>query len=71
MRLKKKSPDFVLFLTVMSLLSLGVIMVFSASEYSTLVTYNDSFYFFKRQLVWALQGIRGRFHRGGQPGGPG
>lgn len=61
MRLKKKSPDFVLFLTVMSLLSLGVIMVFSASEYSTMVTYNDSFYFFKRQVVWALLGLTAMF----------
>jgi len=57
MRYKKKSPDFILFLTVMSLLSIGVVMVFSASEYSTLVNYNDSFYFFKRQLVWALLGL--------------
>ena len=58
---KRKSPDFVLFLTVMSLLSLGVVMVFSASEYSTLIYYNDSFYFFKRQLMWALLGLTAMF----------
>lgn len=58
---KKKSPDFVLFITVMSLVSLGVIMVFSASEYSTLVYYNDSFYFFKRQVLWALLGLAAMF----------
>ncbi|NLI11823.1 stage V sporulation protein E [Pelotomaculum propionicicum] len=57
MSIRKKSPDFVLFLTVMSLLSLGVIMVLSASEYKTLIDYNDSFYFFKRQLIWAAMGI--------------
>ncbi|MDF9408641.1 MAG: Lipid II flippase FtsW [Pelotomaculum sp. PtaB.Bin013] len=57
MQQKKKSPDFVLFLTVISLLSIGVVMVFSASEYSTLVNYNDSFYYFKRQLAWALLGL--------------
>jgi len=57
MQPKKKSPDFILFLTVLSLLSIGVVMVFSASEYSTLVRYNDSFYFFKRQVVWALLGL--------------
>ncbi|HOV79785.1 MAG TPA: stage V sporulation protein E [Bacillota bacterium] len=61
MRLKKGSPDFVLFLTVMSLLSLGLIMVFSASEYSTLIYFNDSFYFFKRQLLWALFGLTAMF----------
>ncbi len=60
-RLKKKSPDFVLFLTVLSLLSLGVVMVFSASEYSTLINYNDSFYFFKRQVLWALIGLATMF----------
>ncbi len=57
MRPKKSSADFLLFLTVLSLVSLGVIMVFSASEYSTLIYYNDSFYFFKRQLLWALLGL--------------
>lgn len=57
MQQKRKSPDFVLFLTVLSLLSIGVVMVFSASEYSTMVAYNDSFYFFKRQLLWALLGL--------------
>lgn len=57
MRIKKSSADFVLFLTVLSLVSLGVIMVFSASEYSTLIYYKDSFYYFKRQLIWALLGL--------------
>lgn len=57
MQLKKKSPDFALFLTVLSLLSIGVVMVFSASEYSTLIRYDDSFYFFKRQVIWALLGL--------------
>lgn len=61
MKPKKKSPDFILFITVMSLLSLGVIMVFSASEYSTLIYYNDSFYFFKRQVLWALLGLTAMF----------
>lgn len=57
MQLQRKSPDFVLFLTVMSLLSIGVVMVFSASEYSTMVTHDDSFFYFKRQLIWALLGL--------------
>lgn len=61
MRQKKNSPDFLLFLTVMSMLSLGVVMVFSASEYSTMVNYNDSFHYFKQQLVWALLGLAAMF----------
>lgn len=61
MRVKKNSPDFILFLTVLSLLSIGVVMVFSASEYSTLIDYNDSFYFFKRQVIWALLSLGAMF----------
>lgn len=57
MQAKKKSVDFVLLITVMTLLSLGVVMVFSASEYNTLINYNDSFYYFKKQVGWALIGL--------------
>ncbi|GAB6181888.1 putative lipid II flippase FtsW [Desulfotomaculum defluvii] len=57
MRLKKRPPDFLLFLTVLMLLSVGLVMVFSSSEYVTMVRYGDSFYFFKRQLLWALLGL--------------
>lgn len=61
MTLKRKSPDFVLFITVMCLLSIGVIMVLSASEYKTLIYYNDSFYYFKRQLLWSLLSLTAMF----------
>ncbi len=61
MRLKKRPPDFVLFLTVLMLLSVGLVMVFSSSEYVTMVRYGDSFYFFKRQLLWALLGLIAMF----------
>ncbi|RYD05483.1 hypothetical protein N752_09055 [Desulforamulus aquiferis] len=61
MRLKKRPPDFVLFLTVLMLLSVGLIMVFSSSEYVTMVRYGDSFYFFKKQLLWALVGLVAMF----------
>lgn len=54
-----RPPDFILFLTVLILLSIGVVMVFSASEYAALVRYHDSFYFFKRQFFYALLGIAG------------
>lgn len=56
-----KPPDFILFLCVLTLLSIGVIMVFSASEYAALVRYHDTFYFFKRQFFYALLGIAGMF----------
>ena len=60
MRAKKRPPDFLLFITVLMLLAIGVVMVFSASEYSALVReyYNhDPFYFFKKQLMFAIVGL--------------
>ena len=57
MQPKKNSPDFVLFITVLTLLAVGVVMVFSASEYSTLVYYGDSFHYFKLQLGWSILGL--------------
>lgn len=61
MLVKRQAPDFLLFISVLMLLSIGIVMILSASEYSTLVRYNDSFYFFKRQLVWALIGLGSMF----------
>jgi cell division protein FtsW len=52
-----KSPDFIIFYTVIALLGLGVVMVFSSSAVSAFVNFNDSYYFLKRQIVWALLGI--------------
>jgi cell division protein FtsW len=61
MRLKKRSPDFVIFLVTILLLSIGLIMVFSSSAIRAGVEQNDSFYFLKRQLIWALIGLAGMF----------
>lgn len=57
MRLKRKSPDFILFMSVIMLLSIGLVMVFSASQYVTIIRYEDSFYYFKRQFIWAVLGV--------------
>lgn len=57
MRLKKGPPDFVLFITVMALLGIGLIMVFSSSAVTSYVEYHDRYYFFKRQLLWAAISI--------------
>ncbi|MEW6171464.1 MAG: putative lipid II flippase FtsW [Bacillota bacterium] len=54
-----RPPDFILFLSVLTLMSIGVVMVFSASEYAALVRFHDSFYFFKRQFFWAVIGVIG------------
>ena len=52
MRAKRnRPPDFLLFLSVMMLLSIGLIMVFSSSYYFAMdPPFNDKFYFFKSSL---------------------
>jgi cell division protein FtsW len=57
MRLKKGPPDFVLFITTLTLLGIGLVMVFSSSAVTASVTYGDAYYFFKKQLIWALIGL--------------
>ncbi len=57
MAFRPKSPDFIIFFAVLALLGLGVIMVYSSSAVSAYVNYNDSYYFLKRQIIWASLGI--------------
>lgn len=57
MRSQRRSPDFSIILITLLLLSIGIIMVFSASAYSAYLTYGDAYYYLKRQLTWALLGI--------------
>ncbi|WP_366924818.1 stage V sporulation protein E [Metallumcola ferriviriculae] len=54
---KRKSPDFLIFFVTLLLLSVGIVMVFSASAYSSYMTYGDAYYYLKKQLLWALLGV--------------
>lgn len=61
---KKKlgKVDFALFFIIMLLVSFGVIMVYSASSYSAFFSANynyDSYYFLKKQGMWAIIGTVG------------
>jgi cell division protein FtsW len=49
--------DFVLFATVMLLVSIGVVMVYSASSYSSAFKLNDPEYYLKKQFMWACIGL--------------
>jgi len=63
-RMRRKAPDFVLFLTVLTLLSIGLVMVFSASAYfagDPEGPFRDPFHFFKRQLFGAVLGLGAMF----------
>lgn len=54
----RRQPDLILFLAVMGLVTLGIIMVFSASQYMAADSaINDSFYFLKKQCLWAVIGV--------------
>lgn len=58
---KKKSSDFPLLLTVLMLVVVGIVMVFSSSHYYALSKMNDSYHFLKRELMWAGIGLLGMF----------
>lgn len=53
----KSTYDYSFLIIVLVLLSFGLIMVFSASSASAFYNFNDSYYFVKKQLMWAGIGI--------------
>lgn len=57
-RIKKTQYDFGFLLTVIILLIIGLIMVFSASYPSAYYSHDgNGFYFIERQLIWAVLGV--------------
>ncbi|WP_243386735.1 stage V sporulation protein E [Bacillus kexueae] len=58
---KKSTPDFILLIITISLLSIGLIMVYSASAVWATYKFDDSFFFAKRQLLFAGLGIVAMF----------
>ena len=55
-----KPADWWVFFSVMTLLGVGLIMVFSSTQYiAQYAPYNDSFYFLKKQGIGALIGLGG------------
>ena len=61
MKIKKKSPDWWIFFPVMVLLVIGIIMVFSSSQYFAQYDYDDAFYFLKKQGESAMIGLIAMF----------
>ena len=54
---KVKQIDWILFIAILTILSLGMLMVYSASSIWADYKFNDSFYFVKRQLLFAGVGV--------------
>ena len=53
--------DFSFFLIVIILLTFGLVMLVSATYASAKVNYGDSYYFIKRQLIFAAVGLAAMF----------
>ncbi len=55
--MRQEVPDFLIFFIVVTLLGIGVILVFSATSISSYQKFGDSFHYLKRQLIWSIIGI--------------
>lgn len=56
-RQSRRSPDIIMFSAALLLLTIGVIMVFSASTVTAYADTGDPYFYLKRQALWALLGI--------------
>jgi len=54
---EKNSPDLILFITVIILVAIGICMVFSSSFIMAYKWYGDSYYFLKKQILYAIIGL--------------
>ncbi|SHH38019.1 stage V sporulation protein E [Clostridium grantii] len=59
--LRKQQVDFILLSCIMSLVAIGVIMVYSASSHIALYKYKNDLYFLKRQGAFAFLGFTSMF----------
>ncbi|MFO7815356.1 MAG: stage V sporulation protein E [Halanaerobiales bacterium] len=59
--MNKKSIDYILLFAVLTLLAIGIIMIFSASSVRGEELFNDSYYFLKKQLTFAVIGLIAMF----------
>ncbi len=57
MIIEKKSPDLWLFIAVTILMAIGICMVFSSSYVMAYKWYGDSYFFLKRQILYAIIGL--------------
>ncbi|MFW6035126.1 MAG: putative lipid II flippase FtsW [Halothermotrichaceae bacterium] len=54
---EKQAPDYIIFFVVLILMTMGLIMILSASSIRAYNMYGDSFYLFRHQLIWSLVAI--------------
>ncbi|NLK00631.1 MAG: putative lipid II flippase FtsW [Clostridia bacterium] len=56
-RPKRGKPDFIIFFAAVMLLVIGIVMVFSASSVVAYMDKGDTFFYLKRQFLWASIGV--------------
>jgi cell division protein FtsW len=54
---QRRDPDFALILVVLLLLGIGLVMVFSASYIASEESYDDPYYYLRRQGMWIALGV--------------
>ncbi len=54
---KRKPVDYILLAVLITLVCMGLMMVFSASAPAAFEEFGDSLHYFKRQLAWVLMGL--------------
>lgn len=57
----RTAPDFWMMVSILGLLAIGIVMVYSAGSVLAFHDYGDSFYFVKRQLLFAVLGLAAMF----------
>ena len=50
------TPDFLFLILIFTLVLFGLVMIFSASQYTSYVQYGNIWFYFKKQLLWSLLG---------------
>lgn len=54
---KPNNFDHILLFVIVSLMGIGLVMVYSASSVTSLAKMSDGLFYFKRQLVWVIIGL--------------
>ena len=58
-RIQSKTGDLSILLLVAILVTFGIVMIFSASYYSSISTWGDPYHYLKRQIIWVTVGSVG------------
>jgi len=61
MKPAKGTPDFFFLILIFTLVMFGLVMIFSASQYTSYVQYHTIWYYFKKQLLWSVLGTAALF----------